>query len=112
MVSTPITELDRDIVQDQGWDKTHSSIEMGRQAHEMGKRRAATEAGVLSSGIVVIQIVESFGKEFLPVVDLEDPGDIELVIIGAMGSLQVGVFLGMFEMVLDQLAAKTREQLS
>ena len=42
--------------------------------------------------------------------DLESSGNVELVVIGAMRALQVGVFLAVAFMVLDQAAAKTGDE--
>jgi hypothetical protein len=64
---------------------------------------------MLSNRIVVVHVVERFGKHFLSIGNFEDSGDIKLIVIGTMRALKVSVLFRVFQVVLDELTAETRK---
>jgi hypothetical protein len=67
---------------------------------------------VLSEVVVVVDVASGLAQEILLGMEEQSSEFVELIIVGAMRSFQVGVFLGMALVVLDEPAAKAREQLA
>ena len=68
--------------------------------------------GVLADVIVVVDIAGGLIQELLFAGDGEGVGDVELLVVGAVGTLQVGIFLGMALVVRNELATKAGDQLT
>jgi hypothetical protein len=59
MVSTPGTELDRDIVEDDGDSESDCIIDMGALRFKISKRGLVVEGGVLADIVIVVDIAGS-----------------------------------------------------
>jgi hypothetical protein len=51
--------------------------------------------------VVVVDIAQGFSQKIGLAIDLENSGNVKLVVIGAMRALQVSIFLTVSLMVLD-----------
>ena len=63
---------------------------------------------MLADGVVVVQVVGGFVKQVGWAVDSQGAGDVELIVVSAVGAFDMGMFFGMALVVLDELAAEAR----
>jgi hypothetical protein len=69
-----------------------------------------SQGRVFSDIVVVIEIAKGLIEQVFFASDTEDTGDIELIVIGSVRTLQVGVFFAVSFMVLDEPAAEAADQ--
>ncbi len=62
--------------------------------------------------VVIVEVAQSLIQEILLAFNLKNPGDVKLIIIGAVASFKMGILFRMTFMVLDKPAAKTGDELS
>ena len=62
--------------------------------------------------VVIVDIAHSLAKQLSFTSNAEDPWDIEFEVIGKVGAFEMGVFLSVSLMILDEAAAKATNKLA
>ena len=112
IVSTPRSKPNCDFVEHEGSDNTDVVVDFGQPFLEVGKRGLVAQRGVFAHVVVVVGIAHGLVQEVLLVVDVQDPRDVELVVISAMRAFDVGILLTVALVVLNELAAEASDQLA
>jgi hypothetical protein len=110
IISTPGAEFNRDIIEHKGDDIFHPIIDLGSLGFQISERCLVIQGGVFSDIIVVIDITEGLVQQLFFAADAEHTRDIKLIIICSVRTFQVGVFLAVPLMVLNEPAAEAADQ--
>jgi predicted PP-loop superfamily ATPase len=112
MVSTPGAELDRGSIQQERLDVADRLIDIGESCPEAVEWCLVSKRRMLANVVVAVDISQGFVQQGRVAGDGHCSWYVELLVIGAVRSLKVSVFLTMSFMVLGQPAAKARDQLA
>src|SRR3989304_8198381 len=100
------------IVQEDGDGEANVVVQIGELFLQALVGGAVPQGRVLPDVVVVVEVAHSLIEELLLAGEGEGTGEIELLVVGAVGAFQVGVLLGVSLVILDQLAAEAGDELT
>lgn len=86
IVSTPGAEGDSDAVQKDRENEADTVIHVRKLGFESLEGGVVVQGGVLSQGIVVVEVACGLFQQALGAGELEGSGDVELLVIGEVGA--------------------------